>query len=275
MDTSIDFLGTKLEIPLIAAPITGCDINLGGKISELEYDEALVSGTKGAGIIGFVGDGGQPELYKVGVEALRESQGFGGAIFKPRARQEDIIIRLKAAEKVGARFVGVDVDAAVGFVTMDLLSQRLACKSVEDLKELVEATPLPFVVKGVMCIEDAISAIKAGAEAIIVSNHGGRITESHPSSISVLEQISTAVKHKVKVILDGGVRSGEDIYKALALGADAVMIGRPFTTAVMGGGSEGVKVLVEKYRAELAKIMFLTGTKDVASIKRESVRASF
>lgn len=181
------------------------------------------------------------------------------------------MMRIRASERIGARFVGVDVDAAVGFVTMDLLNQRLACKSVEELRELADSTPLPFVVKGVISIEDAISSIKAGAEVIIVSNHGGRITESHPSSISVLEQISSAVKGKVKVILDGGVRSGEDIYKALALGADAVMIGRPFTTAVMGGGSEGVKVLVDKYRAELTKIMFLTGTKDIGSIKRESV----
>ncbi|MCG8571092.1 MAG: alpha-hydroxy-acid oxidizing protein [Spirochaetes bacterium] len=269
--TAIEFCGTKLRIPVIAAPITGCDINLGGMMSELDYDEALVKGCKEAGIIAFVGDGAQPDLYKVGLKALAENQGWGGAIFKPRDQQSDILTRIKDSNSIPLHFVGVDVDAAVGFVTMDMMQQKIAPKSVPQLKELADAAQCPFVIKGIMSEDDALSAVQSGAEVIVVSNHGGRITQSHPSSVSVLSEIVEAVKHKVKIVLDGGIRSGEDIFKSLALGADAVMIGRPFSIAVMGGGVQGVKVLVEKYQQELQKIMLLTGSKTIADIQPESV----
>jgi isopentenyl diphosphate isomerase/L-lactate dehydrogenase-like FMN-dependent dehydrogenase/biotin carboxylase len=269
-DCQSNFFGIKLDLPLIAAPITGCDINLGGMISELEYDIELVNGCKDAGIIGCVGDGAPQELYKIGLESIKNAGGFGGIIFKPRANQNDILKRIEAANKTGVKFLGIDIDAA-NFGTMDLFNQRVEPKTVDQLKELINASKVPFIIKGIMSTEDALNAVKAGADAIVVSNHGGRITDNHPSSISVLSDIVKAVKDKIKIIFDGGVRSGEDIYKVIAMGADYVMIGRPFCTAVMGGNRKGVNILVKKYKEQLKKIMLLTGCANLDSINKESL----
>ena len=270
VDTQVDFLGISLDLPLVAAPITGADINLGGNISEMEYASNIVEGCKEAGIIGFVGDGAQPELYKVGLEAIKNAGGHGGAIFKPRANQIDIIKRIEDSIKCRIKLVGVDIDAAA-FLTMELMGQKVEPKTVEQLQELVEISEMPFIIKGIMSAEDAESAVKAGAAAIIISNHGGRITENHPSSISVLNEVSQKVKGKSKIIFDGGIRGGEDIFKAIALGADIVMAGRPFTIAVLGGGKEGIHILVKRYKEELRKIMLLTGSKRIEDIKEDMV----
>ena len=270
VDTSVNFLGINLSLPVIIAPITGCDINLGGNISELEYAANIIQGAKDSGIIGFVGDGAQPELYKIGLQAIKDAEGFGGAIFKPRANQYEIIKRIEESNSSNIKFTGVDIDAAA-FVTMSLMNQKVEPKSIEQLIELIQISQSPFIIKGIMCVEDAENAIKAGASAIVVSNHGGRITDNHPSSISILPEIVKAVKGKIKIIFDGGIRSGEDIFKAIALGADLVMIGRPFAIAVMGGNKEGVSILVKQYREELKKIMMLTGAEDIASITENMV----
>jgi 4-hydroxymandelate oxidase len=167
-------------------------------------------------------------------------------------------------------FIGLDVDGAA-FLTMELMGQKVEPKSIEKLSDLIAETPIPFIIKGIMTIEDARAAREAGAAAIVVSNHGGRITENHPSSISVLPAIVREVSTDLRIIFDGGVRSGEDIYKALALGADLVMVGRPFSVAVMGAGTDGVKFLIEQYRKELEKIMILTGVPDIQSITAEHI----
>jgi isopentenyl diphosphate isomerase/L-lactate dehydrogenase-like FMN-dependent dehydrogenase len=269
-DTSCEFLDTKLQLPLLVAPITGCDINMGNQITELEYDEQLISGAKDSGILAFVGDGAQPYLYQTGLRAVQEVQGHAGAIFKPRKNQHDIMTRLKEAEKCGTKIVGIDIDAAA-FITMKMIGQEVSTKTVDELKELVDCTDIPFCVKGIMSAGDALCAVDAGVKYLIISNHGGRITPNQPSSISVLPEIKKAVGNKAKLILDGGIRSGEDIFKALALGADYCMIGRPFATAVLGGGRDAVKLLVEKYIAELQKIMLLTGAATIQDITADMV----
>lgn len=270
VNTQVDFFGTPLKLPLIAAPITGCDINLGGQISELEYDEELLNGASNAGILACVGDGAQPYLYRTGLQAVKSVEGNAGAIFKPRKQQQDVINRIREAEALNAKLVGVDIDAAA-FLTMEMLGQPVTTKTVYELKELVSATRTPFAVKGVMTVEDALFAIEAGVQCIIVGNHGGRITDNQPSSISVLREIKKAVGERAKIILDGGLRSGEDIFKALALGADYCMIGRPFSVAVLGGGRSGVEILVDKYHTELKKIMLLTGAGKIDDINENMI----
>ncbi|MBQ1998590.1 MAG: alpha-hydroxy-acid oxidizing protein, partial [Spirochaetales bacterium] len=157
------------------------------------------------------------------------------------------------------------------FITMKMIGQEVSTKTVDELKELVDCTDIPFCVKGIMSAGDALCAVDAGVKYLIISNHGGRITPNQPSSISVLPEIKKAVGNKAKLILDGGIRSGEDIFKALALGADYCMIGRPFATAVLGGGRDAVKLLVEKYIAELQKIMLLTGAATIQDITADMV----
>ena len=117
-----------------------------------------------------------------------------------------------------------------------------------------------------MTPEGARKAIEAGAGAIVVSNHGGRVLDHTPATAWVLPEIVEAVEGKIPVIVDGGIRTGYDVFKALALGANAVLIGRPFVTMVYGGGIEGVKAYAAKLKAELSDAMEMTGCATLSDI---------
>ena len=105
-----------------------------------------------------------------------------------------------------------------------------------------------------MTVKGALKAKEAGAAAIVVSNHGGRVLDQCPATAEVLEEIAEAVGGSMKILVDGGIRSGTDVFKALALGADAVIIARPFVTAVYGGGREGVESYINKIGAERRRV---------------------
>jgi 4-hydroxymandelate oxidase len=134
----------------------------------------------------------------------------------------------------------------------------------------VKATPLPLILKGVMTVDEALVALDVGAKGIVVSNHGGRNLDHTPGTADVLPAIAKRVKGKLTLLADGGVRYGADVLKLLALGADAVLVGRPIIRGAHGGGAEGVQVILDKIRGELAENMVLTGT---ASVRAVSTRA--
>lgn len=270
-DTETELFGRKLSLPVMAAPITGAVTNLGGAIDELEYNIAVVKGCKKAGTISFVGDGATPDKYKVGLQAIEEEDGWGIPIFKPRMDNNEIIMRIRAAEKAGALAAGIDIDAIV-FKTMAMKNQSVGPKSVTELKEIKSAAKLPFILKGIMSPYDAELAVKAGADAIIVSNHGGRVLDQMPGSMDVLEEIVNAVKGSVKIMVDGGFRDGVDIIKAMALGAEYILIGRPVAIAAVGMGADGTAFYMNNIREELRKAMILTGCKKLGDITRELVR---
>ena len=144
-------------------------------------------------------------------------------------------------------------------------------KSVEALRQITKAAGLPFLVKGIMTVESARKAREAGAWGIVVSNHGGRVLDHTPATCEVLPEIVAAVDGTMKIFVDGGVRSGADVFKMLALGADAVLIGRPLVTAAYGGGAEGVKVLTQKLKGELADTMAMCGVHSLAEISRDLI----
>ena len=155
---------------------------------------------------------------------------------------------------------------ACGLVTLSMHGKTVVPKDVEALKELKAATKLPFIVKGIMTAEDALLAVQAGVDAIVVSNHGGRVLDCTPGAADVLPAIAEAVKGKVTILADGGVRSGVDVLKLIGLGADGVLIGRPFVTASFGGGKEGVEMYVNKVIGEFEATMRLTGCQSVRDI---------
>lgn len=256
-DTKIDFLGVSLNTPILAAPMTGTTYNMGGALTEREFIGMIMSGSKQAGSIGFSGDGADPAMYDSGLESIEAEEGHGIAIIKPRA-QEAVIERIRRAEKAGARAVGMDIDGA-GLITMALKGQPVGPKSRSELKELIASTSLPFIIKGIMTVDEAEAAVEAGAAAIVVSNHGGRILDHTPGAAFVLPEIVKAVGKSITVLADGGVRSGVDVLKLLALGADAVLVGRPLVVGAFGGGAGGVKTLLEKMTAELKLVMIMTG----------------
>jgi 4-hydroxymandelate oxidase len=145
---------------------------------------------------------------------------------------------------------------------------RLTWSSLEWLRSI---TPLPIVLKGIMTAEDARLAIEHGAAAIVVSNHGGRQLDWAQASLDVLPEIVEAVDEQLEVLMDGGVRRGTDVLKAIALGARAVLIGRPIFWGLGTGGAPGLTALVELIRGELVSAMALTGVTKIADVRRNIV----
>jgi isopentenyl diphosphate isomerase/L-lactate dehydrogenase-like FMN-dependent dehydrogenase/biotin carboxylase len=269
-DTSCEFLGIPLSLPLMTAPITGAVTNMGGAIDELEYNKAVVKGSIDAGTIAFVGDGATPDKYKIGLQALSENNGLAIPIFKPRSDNNEVLKRINAAKKAGAVAVGMDIDAIV-FKTMAMKNQSVGPKSPEKLKELIDETELPFVLKGIMNPKDAEIALKAGAAALIVSNHGGRVLDEMLGTMDVLKDIVSAVGNEIPVIIDGGFRSAVDLVKAMALGAHSVLIGRPIAIAAVGMGAEGTAFYLNKMKEDLQKAMILTGCSTLKDIDESLV----
>lgn len=143
----------------------------------------------------------------------------------------------------------------------------------KDIAWLKSITKLPILIKGILTSEDAIKAIEAGVAGIIVSNHGARQLDYAPATISVLEEVVHAAQGKVPVFFDGGVRRGTDIFKALALGAKAVLIGRPVVYGLAAKGERGAKEVIQMLKNELELTMALSGCCSVNDITRSHVKA--
>ena len=141
----------------------------------------------------------------------------------------------------------------------------------KDIDWLRSVSALPVLLKGIMSPDDAETAIGAGAAGIVVSNHGGRTLDTQPATIDVLEPIARAVDGRLPVLLDGGVRRGTDILKALALGARAVLVGRPYVYALAAAGPSGVAHVLHILRTELEMAMVLTGCRRLADAGPEIV----
>lgn len=250
----------RLAAPIFSAPITGSVTNMGGSITE--YDYALETGAAmtALNLMPTFGDGAAADKYKTGLHAI-EMLGRGIPVFKPRADQKELIRRIHEAEKAGAVAWGMDIDG-VSFKTMVLKSAETRHKSLAEIQELAGASKLPFIIKGVMNERDAATAIEAGAAAVVVSNHGGRVLDGMPGTARVLPGISAFVKKnapQMQVLADGGIRSGADIFRMLALGADAVLIGRPIAIMAVGHGRAGVASLLQYYLTELRQTMKVCG----------------
>ncbi|CEN79940.1 alpha-hydroxy-acid oxidizing protein [Paraclostridium sordellii] len=263
-DTTIELFGRKMKAPIFAAPLTGTTLNMGGKLTEREYITSVVDGCLKNDIYPMVGDTAVDEFLIENLRVLKEFDGNGIVFIKPW-ENSDIKRKIKLAEEAGAFAIGVDIDAC-GLVTLSMHGKTVEPKSVEAIKDLKASTKLPFILKGIMTKEDALMAVEAGVDAIVVSNHGGRVLDYTPGVCDVLEEIAKAVKGKLIVLADGGVRTGVDVVKMLGLGADGVLIGRPFVTASFGGLSEGVDMYVKKLINGLESTMILTGCKDIKSI---------
>lgn len=263
-DTSVEIFGKRMSVPVFAAPVSGTTLNMGGKYSEEEYISWVIGGCLDAGVYPIVGDTAVDSFLITNLNELKKFNGDGIAVIKPW-ENSNVINKIKLAEEAGAFAVGMDIDAA-GLITLALHGKPVGPKTVEEIKEIVDSTKLPFILKGVMTADEAELAVRAGVNAIVVSNHGGRVLDQTPGVADVLPEIADAVKGKITILADGGVRNGVDVLKMLALGADAVLIGRPFVTASFGGQREGVKQYIEAIKGELKSAMVLTGCKTIKDI---------
>jgi isopentenyl diphosphate isomerase/L-lactate dehydrogenase-like FMN-dependent dehydrogenase len=268
-DTRVTFFGNPLSMPVFGASVSGVK-SFGEPLSEAEFCRAVVLGCADAGTLGFRGDTFTYSLEATpGIDAIAEAGGRGVKICKPRDFST-LSALFRKAEEAGAVAVGVDVDGC-GSTIMAKHEKPVFRKSVEELRELAESTKLPFIVKGVMCPEDAVAACDAGAASVVVSNHGGRVLDGTPGTAEVLPVIADAVKGRTVLLADGGVRNGFDAFKMMALGADGVLVGRDIVRAAVGAGREGVRIHMEHMRSTLAKAMLMTGCPAVKDISRDAL----
>lgn len=269
-DTTLKLWGKELKYPIFAGPVGAVNLHYGTKYDDASYNDVMVSACAKAGILAMTGDGVNPDVLKNGVAAIKNVEGTGIPTIKPWD-MATVKEKVNMANEAGVFAIAMDVDAS-GLPFLKNANPPAGKKSVEELHKIVKMSNAPFIVKGVMTVRGALKAEAAGADAIVVSNHGGRVLDGCPATAEVLEEIVQAVKGKMKVFVDGGIRSGTDVFKALALGADGVIICRPFVTAAFGGGEEGIQTYIDKLGSELADTMFMCGADSLKEIARDMVR---
>lgn len=270
VDTAFELFGRTFALPVFAGPVGAMKLHYGDKYDDLTYNNILVDACAKAGILAFTGDGTNPAVMEGAADALKKNGGLGVPTVKPwnMATIEEKLSLVKAADPLA---IAMDIDAA-GLPFLKNLQPPAGSKTADELREIAALAGKPFILKGIMTVRGAEKALAAGAAGIVVSNHGGRVLDNCPATAEVLPEIADAVGGKMKIFVDGGIRTGMDVFKALALGADAVLIARPFVTMVYGGGAEGVRVYVEKLKAELADTMAMCGAHSLAEITRDMVR---
>ena len=270
VDTSISLFGKEFKYPFFAGPVGAVNLHYGDSLDDVAYNDILVSACADAGIAAFTGDGTNPGVMEAATDAIKNAKGRGIPTVKPW-NIDTIRDKMELVRNSGAFAVAMDIDAA-GLPFLKNMTPPAGSKSVEELSEIVKAANAPFIVKGIMTVKGALKAKEAGASAIVVSNHGGRVLDQCPATAEVLEEIVKAVDGSMKIFVDGGIRSGADVLKAIALGADAVIIARPFVTAVYGGGHEGVLAYIDKIGSELKDAMAMCGAASISEITRDCIR---
>ena len=188
-------------------------------------------------------------------------------IVKPYADNGKVRDQLQYAESNGAFGVGMDIDHIFGTTGYDIVrGEEMAAQTSDMLRSYVESVKIPFIVKGVLSVSDAIKCAQIGAKGIIVSHHHGRLPYAVPPMM-VLQDIKEELKGKdIAIIVDCGITSGSDVFKALALGADAAAVGRSMIPFLEKDGVAGVKEYIESVGKELRFVMSATGFSKVSEI---------
>jgi isopentenyl diphosphate isomerase/L-lactate dehydrogenase-like FMN-dependent dehydrogenase len=273
IDTSLELLGQKLKYPIMLDPTTKNPVVPDG-------DKLAAIGARGAGAIygvtaalSFIED-----LYKSNQAPTWWVSQLG------HASKEEAQDWARQYTEAGSTWLGVCVDHQYtpnrdrnirnkfGEYEAGVLRPATPNTTWKYIDWLRGASKLPIIVKGILNGEDAETAVKNGADAIIVSNHGGRAYDGAVPTLMALPECVDAVGGKIPVLVDGGIRRGSDVLKALALGAKAVLVGRPPAWGVAAFGSIGVQRVMELLAAELTVAMGIAGTPNLAAIKRGMVR---
>lgn len=258
--TEITLFKRKFKTPILSGALSGMmDIT----------DKPLVkvaSGMKESGSMMWVGITSSEQLREVigtGVPTVR--------IVKPFQDMEVMMKELKEAEEWGAVAVGTDIDFFYGGKRGDqtFAPKAMGPKSLKELRRLAESTKLPFILKGVLSAQDAEKALEVGAGGIVVSNHGGAIIDYAAHPLEVLPEIKKVIGDQMPIFVDSGFRRGSDVMKALALGADAVLVGWVLVMGLAANGSQGVTEMINILTSELHRIMTVTGCKTLSEIDRE------
>ena len=270
VSTQTNLFGHTFRLPVFAGPVGAVSMHYGDAYVDQTYNKVLVKACKDAGIMAFTGDGMDDQIMIGATQNIKENDGIGVPTIKPWAK-EMVVEKLKLAKEADALAIAMDIDAA-GLPFLKGFVPPAGRKNVEELKEIVQEIDVPFIVKGILSVKGALKAKEAGASCIVVSNHGGRVLDDTPATADVLEEIVQAVGKDMTILVDGGIRNGQDIFKALALGADGVLIARPFVNMIYGAQEEGVKALVDQQEQELIDTMEMCGASTIQEITRDMVR---
>ena len=262
VNTSVKILGQTVKTPVIVAPFARMN-----RVHP-EAEMAIARGAEKAGAMMFLGPVSSYSIKQI-VEVTSTPVVWNGDPLKDRKK---LLTLIHQAEKAGSCAVGLCADDFVGIKIKDRLRVLPTISlSKEAIVEARKETSLPFFLKGIMTVEDALTAVEAGVDAIVVSNHGGRVLDCCQASIEVLPEIVGAVGGKIEILIDGGFRRGTDVLKALALGAKGVLVGRPICWGLGAGGAEGVAHVLQMMTSELIRTMILTNVPDVNNVPRDTV----
>lgn len=256
-DTRTRLFGQDLSTPIIAGAMSRPAFKLENCLT------AWAEGMKEAGSMmgaGIVSAEDFAQIMKTGAPTYRISKPF-----KDRSKIAGII---REAEKLGALAVGTDIDFVLGQKAGDRVfhEDEMAPLGFQELKGLEKETKLPFIIKGILHEEDARKAQEIGADAIVVSNHRGVVLDYCAHPLEVLPLIRKAVGREMTILADSGFMRGSDVLKALALGADGVLVGQAILLAAIAGGEESVRDMITEMTGQLQRAMTLTGCPDLQSV---------
>lgn len=247
--TEIKLFGEALATPIMTAPMARLDnLRENGTV-------AMAEGVKAANSIMWVG-GGDSNLKPITDTGVRLIK-----IIKPFAEDHIIFDQIRQARECGVFALGMDIDHSFD----KWKEYPVRPRTVNELREIIQAAEIPFIVKGVLSIQDACKSVEAGAKAIVVSHHHGKMAYAVPP-LMVLPQIAREVGKQITIIVDSGILSGFDVFKVLAMGANAVCVGRVLLPVLKTDGAEGIQKKINDMTLELAMVMAKTGSKDVSHI---------
>ncbi|MCR5541008.1 MAG: alpha-hydroxy-acid oxidizing protein [Ruminococcus sp.] len=264
-DTETEFLGERFSMPIFMPAFS--HLSNFGRRSLTGLEEYSLA-AKELNVLNFVGMMENDMFEKIigtGAKTVR--------IVKPYADNGKVRDQMQFAEYHGAFGIGMDIDHIFGAEGYDIcVGEKMTAQSADMLRSYVESSKLPFFVKGVLSVRDALLCADIGVKAIIVSHHHGRLPYAVPPMM-ILPEIKEALKGRdVRIIVDCGIASGADVYKAIALGADAAAVGRAMLPSLEKNGTEGVKACFSHMRDELRYVMSFTGFAKVSDIDDSALR---
>jgi len=249
--SDFEFLGERFSTPVMTAALSHIDL------------KGMAEGAVRAGAAVSIGMGDNETLKSVldtGAKVMK--------IVKPYANRDDIRDRIRFAEAHGAIAVGIDVEHSIHADDPspdNVFGFEMKLPSLGELRDFIRSTRLPFFIKGALSVQDAVRCVELGCAGVILSHHNGIMRCAVPP-VRLLPKIRQAVGRKLILIADGGMESGFDVFKALALGADAVTVGRPLMAPLKEKGPAGVKDVLDAMTAQLRVMMYRTASRDLKHI---------
>ncbi len=258
-DLTTTFLGEKFAMPVFTPAFSHLGKYNGREKTGLEEYSIAARECNILNFCGMMENEQFQQIVDTGAKTVR--------IVKPYADHAKVLDQMQFAESIGAFGIGMDIDHIFGPEGLDVVvGEQMAVQTTDMLRAYVEMTKLPFVVKGVLGVQDAVKCAEIGAKAIIISHHHGRLPYAVPPMM-ILPEIKEALKGTdVQIIVDCGIASGADVFKALALGADACAVGRSMLPSLEKDGVAGVMEFLKKVGSELRYIMSFTGFATVNDI---------